>query len=364
MNVGGSVDIIGFDGLSHLGTCLTHVQIMIVVFDSNVWISELGLRSGAAAAAKFFLNHTGARLAVPEVVRLEVEHNLGARLTEHIENIQNDYRQLLTAFGKLREVVLPTSDDVKAKIQELFDSIEVAKVEVSFSLTSARSSFLKTIDRTPPSDKQQEFKDGVLWADCLALLESEPVVLVTSDKAFYQDRQYEKGLAANLREEAQQHQNQLRIVPTLVALLQSLKQTVTLDEEKLAQAFLTQHDASVNGILNRQGFELGILRSVRYTLFATESPTTLFLEFSLEFGCFDVRGKARTDAVLLLKGDGLYMPATCTFSELRNFGEHLKYRLPDGSERENRNVVVFAGGLVLGHREVSSVVRYKLEDAR
>jgi hypothetical protein len=38
--------------------------------------------------------------------------------------------------------------------------------------------------------------------------------------------------------------------------------------------------------------------------------------------------------------------------------------LPDGSERENRNVVVFAGGLVLGHREVSSVVRYKLEDAR
>jgi hypothetical protein len=28
---------------------------MIVVFDSNVWISELGLRSPAAAAVKFFL---------------------------------------------------------------------------------------------------------------------------------------------------------------------------------------------------------------------------------------------------------------------------------------------------------------------
>jgi predicted nucleic acid-binding protein len=90
---------------------------MIVVFDSNVWLAELGLRSGAAAAAKFFLNHNGARLALPEVVRLEVQNNLQARLTEHIENIQNNYRQLLTAFGKLREVVLPTSADVQRKFK-------------------------------------------------------------------------------------------------------------------------------------------------------------------------------------------------------------------------------------------------------
>jgi hypothetical protein len=56
------------------------IMAMIVVFDSNVWLSELGLRFGAAAAAKFFLNRSGARLAVPEVVRLEVQHNLRARL--------------------------------------------------------------------------------------------------------------------------------------------------------------------------------------------------------------------------------------------------------------------------------------------
>jgi hypothetical protein len=107
---------------------------MIVVFDSNVWFSELGLRSGAAAAAKFFLNNEGARLAVPEVVRLEVQHNLHARLTAHIENIQTNYRQLLTAFGKLREVVLPTSEDVQAKIQGLFDSLELRSWTYRFPL--------------------------------------------------------------------------------------------------------------------------------------------------------------------------------------------------------------------------------------
>lgn len=337
---------------------------MIVVFDSNVWLSELGLRSKAAAAAKFFLNQSGARLAVPEVVRLEVQHNLQARLTKHIEDIQLNYRQLLTAFGKLREVVLPTGDDVQAKIQELFDSIEVAKLDIPFSIESARSSFLKTIDKSPPSDRTQEFKDGVLWADCLALLSSEPVVLVTSDKAFYEDRQYDKGLAQNLQAEASQLSHPLQLLPTLNALLQTLRSPVTLDEDSLAQTFLTQHHESVYSTLSRHGFELGYRQSLTYTLFATENPNALFLEFSMAYPCTDISGEGRTDAVLSLKGDGSYTPTTGTFADLRNFGEHLKYRMPDGSDRENRNHVIFAGGLVLGHKEVSSIVRYKLDDGR
>lgn len=279
--------------------------------------------------AKFFLNHNGARLAVPEVVRLEVQHNLQARLTEHIENIQSNYRQLLTAFAKLREVVLSTKDDVQAKIQELFDAIEVAKLDIPFSIESAHSSFLKTIDKSPPSDKKQEFKDGVLWADCLALLASDPVVLVTSDKAFYQDRDSDKGLASNLDMEARQFPNPLRIVPTLSALLQTLRTTVTLDEEKLAHAFLTQHKESVYGTLSQLGFDLGTRESLTYTLFATENPTVLFLEFSMTYACTDIREEGRKNAVLFLKGDGSYMPTTGTFSDLRNFGEHLKYRMPD-----------------------------------
>jgi len=337
---------------------------MIVVFDSNVWLTELGLRSGAAAAAKFFLNHNGARLALPEVVRLEVQHNLQARLTEHIDTIQSNYRQLLTAFGKLREVVLPSHDDVQAKIQDLFDSVEVPKLEIPFSLESARSSYLKTIDKVPPSDKTQEFKDGVIWADCVALLSNEPVVLVTSDKAFYQDRVYEKGLASNLQAEIKDLPHALRLVPNLSALLLALRTPVKIEEGTLAQAFLTAYRDSIYGTLARQGFELGSRRALTCTLFATENPTVLFLEFSMAYECTDIRGDGRTDAVLLLKGDGSYMPTTGGFSDLRNFGEHLKYRLPDGSEGESRNFVLFAGGIVLGHKEVSNVVRYRLNDER
>jgi len=81
----------------------------------------------------------------------------------------------------------------------------------------------------------------------------------------------------------------------------------------------------------------------------------------MTYGCTDVRGEGRTDAVLRLKGDGSYSPTAGRFTELRNFGEHLLYRMPDGTERENRNAVIFAAGLVLGHKEVSNVIRYKLD---
>jgi len=335
---------------------------MIVVFDSNVWLSELGLRSGAGAAAKFFLNQHKARLAIPEVVRLEVQHNLHNRLSEHIENIRTNYRQLLTAFGKLKEIVLPSDVDVQAKVGELFASVEVAKIEVPFTLESARSSFLKTVDKLPPSDKTQEFKDGVLWADCLTLLASDSVVLVTSDKAFYQDRQYEKGLARNLQEEALVLPKQLQILPTLSKLLHTIRTKITLNEDSLADAFLTQHHESVYGTLTRQGFDLGHRQSVVYTLFATENPNVLFLDFSMKYTCTDIRGEGRTDALLQLNGDGSYNAITGQFTELRNFGERLSYRMPDGTERETFNEVVFLGGIVFGHKDVSNVIRYKLDD--
>lgn len=163
---------------------------MIVVFDTNIWLSELGLRSPTAAAARFYLKHSGARVAIPEVIRLEVEQNLTSRLMKHIEDIRTDYRQLLTAFGTLREIVLPNEEEVRQKIPELLQSMQVERIEVPFTLESARSSFIKTILKQAPSHQSQQFKDGVLWADCLTLSANDEVVLVTADKAFYQDQTY------------------------------------------------------------------------------------------------------------------------------------------------------------------------------
>jgi predicted nucleic acid-binding protein len=79
---------------------------VIIVLDTNVWIAELGLRSQLGAVARFYVRHKQARLALPEVVRLEVEHNLRNRLKEYIAGIEANHRQLLTVFGTLKALVV------------------------------------------------------------------------------------------------------------------------------------------------------------------------------------------------------------------------------------------------------------------
>ena len=49
---------------------------MIILIDTNTWISELGLNSPRGAATRFFIKQNKARVALPEVVRLETEHHL------------------------------------------------------------------------------------------------------------------------------------------------------------------------------------------------------------------------------------------------------------------------------------------------
>src|SRR5258706_16375315 len=98
---------------------------MIVVLDSNIWLSELGLNSGSGSAVRFFLRQKHARLALPEVVRLEVERNFRHLIRKFVSDIQDGHRQLLAVFGRLKEVVLPDDAAIEAKIGEIFNGVGI-----------------------------------------------------------------------------------------------------------------------------------------------------------------------------------------------------------------------------------------------
>ncbi len=333
---------------------------MIIVFDTNIWYSQLGLKSPSAAAVRFYVRHQGARIAIPEVVRLEVAQNLSKRLLEHIESIRSAYRQLLTAFGQLHEVILPTAADVHARVEELFTSLGVEVIDVPFSLESARSSFLKTISKLPPSAATQQFKDGVLWADCVSLLQMDEVVLVTDDRMFYEEQKPANGLASNLIAEARDCKHQIRVLPSLSDLLAAVKTPIPLDADQLQHAFLERHRDSVDRTLEHIGFELGNRTQARLTPFATDDPSTLFVKFEMAFDCADLTSEGRTDGVLHLTGDCSFDVSTQRYLDIRNFGELLQFRGADGAVAERRNHVFFAGSGVIGHRVVTDVTRYPL----
>src|SRR5690606_32705471 len=156
----------------------------------------------------------------PEVVKLETEARLRSTLNEHIEEIQKRHRQLLAVFGQLNEVVLPNPDEVEAVIGRVFSSLGVSMEEIPFTLESAKASLVRTVKKITPRDKSLQYKDGVLWEDCLMLLlEKEAIFLVSNDNDFYKVYSLDQGLAAELKRDIEGKPNECEIFPKLADLL-------------------------------------------------------------------------------------------------------------------------------------------------
>ena len=332
---------------------------MFIVFDSNIWISQLALHSRIGAAVRFFLQKQQATVVVPEVVRLEVERNLTRTLCELREKIRNGHQRLLTVFGTLKEVVLPTDEQIQEKVAETLSQLDVPIKEIPFSLEAARSSFLKTINKLPPSEKSQQFKDGVIWAHCVDLLAEGDVCLVTDDRAFYEGQDKSKGLAGSLKDEVTPCKHKLTLIPDLSALLDDIREDVQIDENQLVEVFLLKHRTSIDGMLDRHGFMLEGPSQIEVKLFATEVATRLYVEFEITFQCSDVTDLGRADAIMSLPGDGWYDTSSEEYLELRNQGEKLEYTDEKGRQTE-QNFALFGKGGVFGHRSVQYAVKYPL----
>jgi len=333
---------------------------MYIVLDSNIWISEWGLNTSKGAATLFYIKQKQAKLALPEVIKEEVERNLYNFLSAYSKDIQKKHRQLLSVFGQLKEVVLPSKDDIEARAKGLFDEVKAELHQIPFTLESAKSSLQKINNKKPPSDNNQQFKDGVIWADCMELLKNEDVFLVTEDKAFFNNRKYKDGLAINLYEEASIFDNNIKIYSSLTALLEEIKLDVIIDNDTLVAQFTEAIKSSMDSTLERNGFSITSDATVSISPFVTEDPGKLYIEFKINFECGDTRDEGRTGGSLLLKGDGYYVLDNHELLELRNNGEELSFN--DGSEKRNIvNHVLHAGGIVLGHRNIEHSVRYQIE---
>jgi len=334
---------------------------MFIIFDSNVWISELGLNSPKGSATRFFVKQKGAKVVVPEVVRLETERNLRNELTNYIADIDKNYRQLLAIFGKLKELVLPDKNAIEEKVAGIFRDSQLDTLEIPLSLESARSSFMKTIDKIAPSDKDQQFKDGVIWAECLNLLKDDDGFLISRDKAFYQGRKYEDGLAEALAQEAMQYAHKLQLFPSVSELLQEIKIDISLDEATLSGEFVTINKKSIDSILSRNGFSLSGNPIVHTANYATEDPNRLYVEFVLSYECEDIMASGRSDAKLTLRGDCTYVTPETRFLNFRNYGEELAFKTIYGEMKNIRNTVLFLDSIVIGHKTVEHSVKYKIE---
>jgi hypothetical protein len=332
---------------------------VIIVFDTNVWISDLALTSSVGSAVRFYLREQKARIGLPEVIRLETEVHLRRTLNQHIHEIQSSHRQLLAVFGRLKEVVLPTVEEVEALIGQVFSTLGVSIEEIPFSIESAKASLIRTVKKLPPSDRNQQFKDGVVWEDCLKMLENETVFLVSNDKAFYQEHRFDQGLADELKQELEGKPNRFEIFPELGSLLSRIGTGFQIESAVLIAAYCDLHGERMQDMAARHSFALEGEPTAKIDVFVTENPSALYVNFTIELPCVDASEEGRTGARIVARGEGTYDTDAKKFLELANRGEQLVYRLQDGTEKKVENVIVIGAG-VIGHRTVEHLVRHKL----
>lgn len=333
---------------------------MYVIFDTNIWISELGLKTTLGSAVRFFVNSKKATVVVPEVIRFETEANLKIALTKYLTELSKNYRQLLTIFGALKELVLPDQALIEEKVASVFGACQLELIEIPFSIESAKSSFTKTINKVAPSDKDQQFKDGVIWADILRLLQDDDVYFVTEDKAFYRNRDYKNGLASDLESEARGCAHNLYLFHNLSDFLKEIRTEIKLDKEKLPAEYWESNRKNIEGILERNNFAITGSPYLSNNLFVTEDPNRLYVEFELLIECDDLLDEAR-DGILKLNGDCTYYSKEDSFSNFRSRGEEVSYTSEEGRQTSKCGYL-YADNVVIGHRTVDHSVKLKITE--
>lgn len=334
---------------------------MIIIFDTNIWISDLALKSNVGSAVRFYLREQKGRIGLPEVVKLETEFHLRTTLADHIESIRTSHRQLLSVFGRLKEIVLPSQEEIETLATKVFSTLGVEIQEYPFTLESARASLIRAVRKLPPSDKNnQQFKDGVLWEDCLTILKKEAVYLVTEDKAFYKNREYRHGLADELAKDVSGAPNDFRIFSSLRELLSKIGTKVRIDHLLLIDAYMTIHGLKIHEMANKHSFTIEGEPKTELNVFVTEKPSYLYVSFTIELPCVDVSADERNGARIIARGECMYDAVNKRFVEMANRGEQLQYQLSDGTEKKLENIVIVVGSMVIGHRTVEHSVRHKI----
>jgi hypothetical protein len=330
---------------------------LTIVLDSNVWLNEQMLRHRVGSAIRFFLRRHNARVVVPEVVRLEVELHLEQELKELASRLREGHKQLLGIVGELKEQVLPTDEELGKIALGAFANSGIEISDLPFSLESARSSFEKTIRSEPPSGpKNQQFKDGVIWADCLMLAMDSPVLFVTQDKAFYKGRDFDKGLAENLAKEAQKVAHEISITHDISSILERIGAPVEIDYTALHNLYYPTIKDRTERLIGSEGYELGELLSGEHSAFATNDPKVGHIDFSLRYQCIH---PSQPDGSLVAKGECVLDSVSGALSEFRDRGEEFQFVNLEG-EQQKRNIVIGVGSIFLGHRTVQHTVHAAL----
>jgi hypothetical protein len=184
-----------------------------VLLDTNVWVYSTDmLQDPIGQALLYTLRHTGGKIAMPSVIRQEIEKHALSRCIEATTQMAGSIRILerLCNFGGYFDP--PSEDDIRKAVKARIEMLSPLLIHVEWTLEDAQSALQRVMDEAPPNTKKnQQYKDSLIWESIPTLLRDAPVHFVSEDKSFFESRQPEKGLSKNLESEITKFANKFKI---------------------------------------------------------------------------------------------------------------------------------------------------------
>ena len=320
-----------------------------VVLDTNVWVYRTWLLRTALGAA---LTHSVVRLqgtlGLPEVLEMELVKHTARAGKQSVEAIKKGVSQLSKLTGSEGDYahLVHTEYDLKASARRRLEELDHLIERVPFTFDHARSALERVIDGTPPNGPDhQQYKDSAIWEAVLELSHERAVHFVTGDYGFFADRKPKKGLARNLKQEADAVGAGIIAYPDLKTCLEAFKEDMPpLDPGELAAAADSAIAESLRNMAATQEFELADLADYSVSTFLTENTNVLAMSFQLtyEASVVPMEEGPPVDALLVVVGEGSFDILQKTVSDVRL--DRIRLRDSEGAQIAGKGVNYLYGG--------------------
>lgn len=256
---------------------------MFVVLDTNSWIQTRLLGTSVASALIYKLASENNHLVLSDAQRRELEVTATRKLSEHEKTARSNLEAIKQYMGEIENVSYPTGVQVKQRISERLSELGDVYIEVICSDSQKLSAADRVIEQSPPNAPQdQQYKDSLIWESILGLADDDDVVFITKDGGFFEDRDFSKGLAANLAREIESKKHSVKVHKEIGDYL-SREKLREPDQANIADSILSYLQSGP-----ADHFQFGTLEfldpsldSFQVKAFLTEKPGVLAIDFDL-----------------------------------------------------------------------------------
>ena len=257
------------------------------MLDSNIWVSERMLYTALGSATLHALTRSGARIILPEIVTLEVNHVLLEQTDKAADSIQKSSHLLRQISGHHMSILAPSQAAVKTAIDQRWTQLSGLLDPMPFTLDHARAALNRIVKKMPPcGPNNEQFRDCCIWQCAIDQAGGRPVHLISNDHAFYEGGNRSAALASPLAAELKAINRSVTIYPNLNAFLGTMDSEITqVDEDTISAAIVAAVAPEAREVASNQGgeFELGALRNIQITGYATPKESIVAVSFIVTF---------------------------------------------------------------------------------